>query len=178
MSTKFVAAMLLLPLAALANGYDSPDEAAIAALSEALPLSVQFEYAGVIYEQDGRFHFTEPKSSGEVHDIEVHVQYPSGAKLVGLYHTHPDTKTLTQSGADFGWFSPYDIAVAEQLGLPSYMAYCATGDVRKFVPGETSIERLGFKYKSDWSRGELIGSAFDLQKNSAGQLTHAAAERK
>jgi proteasome lid subunit RPN8/RPN11 len=131
--------------------YPTAAEAAQAALTEAMAQSKTREYAGVIYEQDGEFHYTTPKTSGETHAVKIKVQYPKGSKLVSLYHTHPD-------GTNAEMFSHGDIQVADQLGLPYYMGHSEAG-FRVYEPGKTRVTRQRTGRRTEpmkWSKGDPI----------------------
>lgn len=133
------------------KGYDTPKEAVIAALKEAIPKSSQFEHAGALYEKDGKFFFTEPKSNGENDSVKVKVRFPKGAKLVALYHTHPD-------GRRSEVFSPNDIAIATQLDIPYFMGH-VNGTVRVFKPGVSEVTKMrGRRLRAPViSEGLLVG---------------------
>lgn len=120
------------------NGYKTPQEAVIAAMTEAVPQSEKYEYAGVIYEMDGRFFYTKPESSRQTDRVKVKISYPKGANLVSLYHTHPE-------GEKSEIFTRDDIEMAEKLTehfgrpIPYFMGHVKDGSVRSFIPGKSEI---------------------------------------
>jgi len=120
-----------------------------AVMEEAIPLSEHFEYAGVIYEKDGKIHYTPPATNKERADVKVTVKYPKGAKLLGLYHTHPKGKYSEI-------ISETDINVAKELGIPYYMGHFETGDVKVYEHGKTRIRKR---------RGQPLSSEGDLLFN-------------
>jgi hypothetical protein len=139
-------------------GYATLDEAAKAALLAALPLSEKHEYAGAIYEQDGKFYFTEPATSGGSHSVSVRVRKPKGSTLAALYHVHPEDKT-GQAGNDSSVFSEMDIEVSDKLKVPYYMAHTKDGAMSVFLPGKSRVVKLRHPIKMKFSKGESLGLA-------------------
>lgn len=117
-------------------GFDSPDDAAQAALKEAMRRSKRFEHAGAIYEQDGRFFFTDPEESGSRNEVGVSVRYPEGARLAALYHTHPRDSRRSR-GTPSDTFSAADVQIADKLGLPYYLGAVEGSEMRVFKPGQS-----------------------------------------
>lgn len=111
------------------TAYSSADEAAKAAEAAAMPLSRVYEFGGVIVERNGRFFYTTPTTSGRTGEVKIRALIPVGARLAGLYHTHPG-----DSCGEF--FSTEDVSTAMQMKLPSYIGVLSDGSVRRFVPGQ------------------------------------------
>lgn len=126
--------LLLLAVPAAAPAFESVDEAALAALREALPLSKRWEYAGCIYRLDGEYHYTEPATSKDRYSYDLVFRYPAAAEVVAFYHTHPPAMFDEV-------FSPYDIAAATESGLPSYLGVVDSGELKVFRPGETPVRK-------------------------------------
>jgi len=130
--------------------FDTPQEAARAGLAAAMEADELREYAGVIYEKDGKYYYTQPKSSGKRDQVKVKVQYPKGSKLHGLYHTHPE-------GKKSHLFSHGDIEIAEQLKMPYYMAHAKDKSYHVFTPGSKVNKRRDREWNAS---GEPLGSLY------------------
>lgn len=100
------------------------EEAALAAVAEALPLSRTTEHAGALYALDGCHYFTTPQTSGGADTVKVRVQFPGNARLAGIYHTHPN------NGSTSALFSPDDVAIQIALNLPSFIGVVRDSSVR------------------------------------------------
>lgn len=86
------------PGAAEPAAYETVEEAAIAVLDWANPLSVRnnLEYGGWIFrDASGRFGFTAPYSGGETSFRPTAVPVPEAVEIVGQYHTHGDYSIFT-----------------------------------------------------------------------------------
>ena len=114
--------------------FDSMDEAAVAALDYANPLSMRdgLEYYGLIYRDPGTglFHVTVPvvgEPLGIPPEVADSVQVPEGAEVVAGYHTH--------AAVGSPMFSQDDIDVAD-AGLDGGVIYAATpqGVVLRYEP--------------------------------------------
>jgi hypothetical protein len=88
--------------------------AAKAALTLAIVSTDGTEYGGAIYQCDGMFGFSKPRSSGSDYAINVRVKVPSNCALAGIYHTHP-------KGFLSERFSPDDLLVVCTMRLPSFI---------------------------------------------------------
>jgi len=112
---------------------DSPvfatsDQAALAALSIALEKKPTIEWGGVVFQlKDGGYVYSQPVTGGERETCAYRVETPRGARLVGIYHTHP------QHEAD-DYFSAADIKAATRLGIKSYIGVVSGRHVRVFDP--------------------------------------------
>jgi RHS repeat-associated protein len=78
------------------EGDSTASGAAFRALRDVVPRSAREnnEYGGVIYRLNGRYHATPAVTSGSEGAVEVWdalKDVPSGAQVVGDYHTHPST---------------------------------------------------------------------------------------
>ena len=78
------------------------DEAAISALKSANAKSIRLnkEYGGLIYEKEGLYFATIPVAGKErsFKPAQALPQVPSGAKIVGDYHTHGDYSIVNNKG--------------------------------------------------------------------------------
>lgn len=122
----------LQPLKVLARRlYPSAEEAAITALTESLPQSKYNEVAGFVVRKGGGYYYTEPKVSKSDYDAEVTFTIPAGEELSALYHTHTGRHLRSDD------FSDLDRQVAQQLGVPSYLASARSGNVYVLDPKQS-----------------------------------------
>ena len=116
-------------------GFSTIEDAAAAALVHAVARSRasrrQSEYMGAVYEQDGRYYYTEPRSLHSRTGGATRLQIPTGS-LRALYHNHPP-------GGGNDRFSPEDIKMARKLGVPSFVSIAPTKKRGKRAPGAESL---------------------------------------
>src|SRR5690606_18825395 len=110
----------------MANGYDTVDDAASAALGLVSKnrKSRKQEFIGLIYQdpETGKYLFTEPQTQRDANKSKGAFKVPKGSARA-LFHNHPS------GGANKGdLFSSDDIAMANSSGLLSYIA---AGDALK-----------------------------------------------
>lgn len=80
--------------------------------------SREFEYGGVVYTYDDtHFYYSPPKSDFEIASVSIRFKdVPEGARLAGIYHTHP---------CNFGYmtwtFSHQDVSLMVRSGVPIYL---------------------------------------------------------
>ena len=147
------------------EGYASADAAAKAVLTEWNEKSMvdNIEYGGFIYEIDGVFYYTRPEPGDDTSldlTMPLYSMVPSGANVVGDYHTHSDysdqnrvrtTPDLDYWGSDF--FSPYIRGYGGDLNRtsgalwrcrPSYVSYLGTpsGQFHAWDPHSNRFYRL------------------------------------
>lgn len=119
----------------LSSAETSLEEAAISALRLSVKKSVRVEYGGCLFRKTTAdvkaFYFTEPATNHSPEDFAITCELPSGAKLVGLYHTHP-------LGSIPG-ISTNDIDVAKKLNVTSFVAFIDQGTIMSYVPGKTRV---------------------------------------
>ena len=135
---------------------DSPvfatdDEAALAALALALEMKSTVEWGGFVFQlRDGGYVYSEPVTSARRETLGYRGEAPAGARLVGIYHTHP------QHEAD-DYFSTRDIATAAQMGVKTYIGVVSGRHIRMFDPA-TMHAHPRFKYEQygDISPGVLL----------------------
>ncbi len=114
------------------DSYPSMDEAARSAVNDINQTSIRegVEYAGWIYKKlSGSYSYTAPRRGTKDRS------HP-GASLwymfrVGDYHTHGDH----DAEYDNENFSPEDVGVAIESGLPAYLG-TPSGRIKKFIPPE------------------------------------------
>lgn len=147
-------------------GFNTMDQAAITALQSSLKISSSVEEAGALYVLNGKYYYTSPASNAFEEHFAIQIAFPKGAKLVALYHTHPNNKQ-TSSLVDL--FSPGDVQISDQLQVISYIGVVIKSHVIKYIPG-ISITRkinacsLSTEFCSEKdnymniSRGTVIGS--------------------
>jgi hypothetical protein len=119
-------------VSAEAAAYDTPSQAATAALGYAVDISDTIEMAGGIIERDHKFYFTNPVPGNETR-FELRLKFLG--KLVAIYHTHP--------GHHSDVFSPEDVTTAQALAVPSYIRVVETNVVYKMSPGGTGTMLTG-----------------------------------
>lgn len=96
------------------------------------------EAISIVYEQDGRFFFTPPTSEQRgrgPYRAKATIQVPKGSVRY-LVHNHP-------SGPSDSLFSEDDIAMAQELGVPSAIIFGREAPtIRVFQPGATNVKRV------------------------------------
>lgn len=109
------------------QGFPTADAAAIAALEDINPRSIsdRWEYAGRIFQQAGRFHFTRPTTLKSPDDSHPG---PLVEAAVATYHTHAGAFAATDE-----FFSPTDRLKAT---MARQLAYLGTPreQILKFTP--------------------------------------------
>lgn len=142
---------------------DTPDQAAIAALKAANQKSIKNnkEYGGVIYRKNGKYYATIP-IAGTARKFprkaaeRARTQVPSGAQIVGDYHTHGDYSLLVdrdkvvrtsdpqRDSFNSDHFSPSDkdCWLVEQSRNPNYRSYLGTPSGDFQVMSNEGISRL------------------------------------
>jgi Domain of unknown function (DUF4329) len=120
-----------------ADQYPTEQEAAEAALQDCIGRSVQFEYAGGVYQDRGGYFYTVPFSSGSERDVETFkIAMPRGAQLVALYHTHPQSGL---PGDNSEVISDADIATANSMRVTSYVGVMKTHKIVMYIPHHTPV---------------------------------------
>lgn len=144
-----------LPLSAVTETqpYATMDEAAVAALRAAMPLSERFENGGFILLRDGAYYYSDPVSNRRTGHIAFRAAVPAGASMAAVYHTHPDDGDASKL------FSGDDVREAKALGVPSYIGVMADGTVRRYEPGKTPARGFavpGSPFADKVSDGALV----------------------
>lgn len=115
-------------------GFNDLDTAATAALHAAESVSTKVEEAGAFYELNGKVYYTSPASNAADAQFNIRIAFPQGAKLVGLYHTHPNFPNNNM-------FSPNDIDVANSMHVTSYVGVLGdNAHIIRYTPG---VSKLG-----------------------------------
>jgi hypothetical protein len=114
------------------DSFATPNEAAIAAISEINPRSIREsqEFGGTIYQRNGRFSYTTPNAGGGSSVVTASA-IPPGAKDVGRYHTHGSTQNYTDE--DFSDGPKGDIKLCRDRGTPSWLG-TPKGAIKKAIP--------------------------------------------
>lgn len=147
--SRALSAACMLLLGSTAHACMTLDDAAKAALAEAVPLSAEHEYGGALYvKSDGCHGFTAPATSGSKYNVELHLTLPVGGHLAGIYHTHPGLPHQTPEK-----FSYNDVHVHVELDVPSYIGVVRTGDVYVLDAGIGN----GALRRAMRSKGSLLG---------------------
>lgn len=106
----------------MADGYDTADDAAAAALHavQRLPGGQEYEHLGMVYQDPdtGRYFFTDPQSQGRAGQANGRFQVPQGG-LRGMYHNHPANGAANAGPRDV--FSLDDMAAVKRHKVPSYI---------------------------------------------------------
>lgn len=121
----------------VAAAYETLNEAVYhAALATREKYGNKDEAISVVYEENGRFHFTEPFSEKRNSEkVKGRFKIPKGG-LRFIVHNHPDGKENDK-------FSDDDIENAERLGVPSAIIFGADPTIRIYTPNVTKTERRG-----------------------------------
>ncbi|MDQ3132146.1 MAG: DUF4329 domain-containing protein [Acidobacteriota bacterium] len=137
-----------------AAGFATQDEAAKAALTTANPHSIKdnLEYAGLIYkDSSGKFFYTGPIKGTDQGANPGNAPAPSGATVVGDYHTHGDYSTqdpttkaaVRTSDPTKDQFNSNNFSATDKTGIasdgastPGYKGYLGTpsGTFRSYDP--------------------------------------------
>jgi len=122
-----------LPLSRVSEtqAYGSAEQAAVAALRIAMPLSADYEHGGFVIERDGAFFYSDAVTNGRTGHIAFRAAVPKGSRLVAIYHTHPSDEP------DSRMFSWDDVKEAKELGVDSYIGVLGDGTIRFFDPRRT-----------------------------------------
>jgi len=91
------------------------------------------EYGGYIVKTNGKVGFTKPIRGGNASFDPTKVHVPKGATIVGMYHTHPESR-LEGEGP-----SPQDVyylRTAARAGWVGYVAGSYSGIVRRYTESE------------------------------------------
>ncbi len=133
--------------------FNSPDDAAVRALNRVQDPT--YEQGGVVYQdKNGFYSFSEPQGNQRTGKFEAEVKIPKSAKPVAIYHTHPGYGDAAEFAENF---SPDDLKMAHQLKLLSYIRAMDSGNIKKFEPGKTKTDAVGFGvHKGKFSPGDLI----------------------
>lgn len=90
------------------------------------------EYATAIIQSPEGFMFA-PIVCGDGDSFSLKVALHKSQRIVALLHTHPGT-----GGANH-YFSPQDVAMAQQLSVPSFIYIVETEQAKEFVPGQDRL---------------------------------------
>lgn len=112
------------------------DDAAVAGLRAAMPLSRVHEYGGAVLERAGRYYATEPVTNRRIANIEFTVVVPESYRIAAIYHTHPDGSDESDT------FSPNDVRQAKTLNVVSYIGVMADRTIRLYDPNTMRARRF------------------------------------
>jgi proteasome lid subunit RPN8/RPN11 len=157
----FLTLALLLPLswAFAADLSATPAPTVDAALEQALGVMrsnedvASKEYATVIISTPDGFTIA-PIVKGENDNFALTVSLHKGERIVAILHTHPGTNQSTRL------FSSQDVAMAKQLGVPSYIYLVKEGVAKVYMPGKdvTAFQRNGKFDATEISEGHAVAS--------------------
>lgn len=119
-----------------AGSYDSAEAAAVAALAALRSGDKHVERGGgVLYNpQTDKYAFTQPVGQLSDAHFQASIAVPQGWQLKSIYHSHPQGPESTR-------FSSDDVAMAKQLGIPSYILAHYDDRIRLFDPATSAVTR-------------------------------------
>lgn len=128
----------------MADEYRNIDDAAAAALFRLLTVRRPgAEAIGAIVPRAEGFGFTEPQNTANAQGSHAEAYVPAG--LAALFHNHPlhaARHRPSGSDRDQSRFSANDVAIANQLDVPSYIAVDKgdpiTAEIFKYTPGSAA----------------------------------------
>jgi hypothetical protein len=125
-------------------GFTSENKAAIAAINSAVKQSVTVEEAGGIYVENSLYYYTSPQTNKLETSFNIKLEYPPTAKIVALYHTHPNHPLNYL-------VSPEDIKVADNLKVDSFIGVIRnSSEIICYTPGkDPTFPFLGLTAVSD-----------------------------
>ena len=126
------AALLIASFTAHASdAFDTTDEAASAALHTVQDVSreTNSEFGGLLYSFEGKVFYTDVVTDKSPGTVTLRGKMPKGAKLVGIFHTHPGMSDIAEQ------FSQSDLDVARTLKVPSYIIATKSGHIHCFTAG-------------------------------------------
>lgn len=133
--------------------YDTPDEAALAALKRSFTRNKEYEMGGVLYKMDNKFCFSEPVTNKDPMLLSFNIPLEVKKIMVGIYHTHP----LSEHD-DYGvLFSQTDIEYADKFQVPTYIGILYSGEVKRHSPTDLLMLLDGRIF----GRGVVIGNIND-----------------
>jgi Domain of unknown function (DUF4329) len=155
----------VLPIATLADMPAWEDDADTSAYKTLKGISdTGNEQAGVIFAHaNGKFAASNTVTTKDHDNFGLRAHTPDGAKIAGIFHNH-----LGHNEDAANVFSPRDVAVANQLNVPSYVLF-PDGSVRKYVPGKTKTRSLSAGHMDDGivAFGDAVNQPQTISVNSA-----------
>lgn len=147
--------------AAWVQVFDSELAAVLDAVSSYNPVSVKtnVEYLGAIYKQvlggAERYAYTVGVGEPGRETVTVSLRLPPDSELLAFWHTHGASHWTRN------YFSDVDTALANQWGVPLYLA-TPQGELRVFQPedrvmGRLQARRMGLGGRGGVAAGKLIG---------------------
>jgi hypothetical protein len=153
-----------------APSFASAEDAAIAALRLAMPLSRAAEYAGGILECSDRYYFTSAVSTGEFGTVRWRLGFNEPCTLAGAYHTHPARPRSN-------YFSVTDVALAQAWQVPVYLGALEDGTIRVFDPKTMRARsRPGMLARGAEHSGRVISHHSSMLHASTRTLAEPAAD--
>jgi len=105
--------------------YSSMDEAAVAASTQAMQLSITNEYGGAVYLWDNQYYYTTAVTENRDDAVNYQVTLPKAAKIVAMYHTHPMKPYANM-------FSDADMMIGKHLKVTMYVGVVSRHHVIKY----------------------------------------------
>lgn len=119
-----------------AGSYESAEAAAVAALGALRSGDKHVERGGgILYNaQTQKYAFTQPVGQLDDAHFSASIAVPQGWQLKSIYHSHPE-------GPQSTIFSGDDVAMAQQLKIPSYILAHYDNKIRVFDPATSAVTR-------------------------------------
>jgi hypothetical protein len=115
------------------TGFDSLDAAAKYAEKLAMDLSKDYEFGGALYEREGKYFFTTAVTNKNSYKVDYQISLPKGAKMIGMYHTHPDSSPYSDA------FSVSDIETANRMMMTMYVGVVSKNHTLKYDPQKDHV---------------------------------------
>lgn len=168
------------PLAALdpsCTWMSDRDAAALQALAK-LPYDKR-EYAGAIYRREGLEGLLEYCHStpveGRQDNFAFRTDKSNGLAFDSIYHSHP-----ANGRNDEDHFSHNDVTTADTLKRPSYIRANESGDVKRYDPGASVVDKARRTGRpgefSHTSAGTLVGNVKTRREELAAAFADAEAK--
>lgn len=142
------------------TGYSTEVEAVRAAANRFNPVSMHedTEYIGAILQKGSEYFYSAQRGHAGEDQVSLRLRYPRTYKLVAFWHTHG------AAAHERLYFSELDTKVAEQTGLPFYLADFS-GELKVFQPGDEKLSlrkarKLGLPIKNGFAIGKTVSDRF------------------
>ena len=148
--------------------YNSPEAAAAAASSifNAMSIPEDVEVGGGIVQhaKTGKYYYSFTLGDPGAGTVNIAFMKRPDDQLVGVWHTHGKVDATTHL------FSSEDIDVADQLGMPLYMAD-GQGHLRRVQPGAKK-RKIKYKYPGSigfWGTAENVSEGEQIMHPETGE---------
>lgn len=121
------------------TGFDTMETAAVEGIKIAMVDSEKVEYAGAVYSLDGKFYHTIPVSQNDDTGVDYRIQIPPKAKLVAIFHTHPECDTPRTNPFEFSYS---DTKTARDVNLVMYVGVVHNHTGLHFDPSSGKKDKI------------------------------------